>query len=339
MQLKQHQLASHLKKGLLPVYFLTGDEPLQLAEMADLIRTAARDAGFINRELFSVDASGFNWHQLIETSLTPSIFADKQLLDLRLPSGSPGIDGAKALTQYCGQANDQTLLLITAGKVGKEAYKSRWFQALDKAGGVCQVWPLDWAGLLSWLEQRLLGRGLVLDPDSIKLLAGKVEGNLLAAAQEVEKLYVLFGPGKVGGEQVLDAVIDNSRYDVFKLVDACLAADVKRLLKILGALKQEGVAPPVIIWALSREARILAKIKWQVSRGSSLERALTSHLVHDKQKQRTRDSVKRLSLCHLSEIMELNSKADRQSKGQEIGDAWSTLQQICLLFAGISTSA
>jgi len=336
MQLKPHQLASHLKKSVLPVYFLTGDEPLQLSEMADLIRAAARDAGFTSRELFSADDHGFSWQQLIGTSLTSSIFADKQLLDLRLPSGSPGVDGAKALIHYCGQANDRTLMLITAGKLNKEAYKSRWFQALDKAGAVCQVWPLDRAGLLSWLEQRLLGRGLELDRESVKLLATKVEGNLPAAAQEVEKLFVLFGPGKLDGDQVRHAVVDNSRYDVYKLVDACLAADVTRLLKIFAALEQEEVPPPIIVWALSREARIMARAKWQVGNGSSLDRALTSLHVHELRKQLAGDCAKRLSLDRICEIIKLNGKADRQSKGQETGDAWSTLRQICLLFAGVN---
>jgi len=339
MQLKQHQLALHLKKNLLPVYFLTGDEPLQLVEMADLIKTAARDAGFINRELFSADTAGFSWQQLLEASATSSIFADKQLLDLRLPSGSPGNEGAKAITHYCKKNNGHTLLLISAGKVGKEAFKSQWFQALDKAGAICQVWPLDWAALLSWLEQRLLRRGLVLDPGSIKLLAGKVEGNLPAAAQEVENLYVLYGPGRLGGDQVQHAVIDNSRYDVYKLVDACLAADIKRLLKILGALCQEGSPAPIAVWALSREARMLAKIKWQVNNGGNLERALINQQVHEKRKQLVGDCVKRLSPGLISEIIKLASKADRQSKGQETGDAWSTLQRICLLFAGINADA
>lgn len=339
MQLKPHQLASQLKKKLMPVYILTGDEPLQLGELADLIRTTARDAGFTHREVFSVDTPGFNWNQLIEASQSQSIFADKQLLEVRMTSGSPGIEGAKTLTHYCQQATDGTLLLITAGKIPKDALKSRWFQTLDRTGVSCQVWPLDGNGLLAWLEKRLLDRGMVLEPGSIKLLASKVEGNLLAAAQEVEKLYVLYGAGPLSNPQVMAAVTDNSRYDVFNLVDACLAADCKKILKILGALAQEGIAAPIVVWALSREARILAKIKWQVSRGMNLETADKNLLVNNKRKHLIRDAIDRLNTANLDEIIRLNSKADRQSKGQETGDSWETLQDICFLFAGIRTNA
>jgi DNA polymerase III subunit delta len=262
MQLKPEQLEASLQKKLSPVYFLTGDEPLQLAEMADAVRTAARKAGYLSREVLTEDSPDFSWNQIIELGSTLSIFADKQVPDVRLPSGKPGTEGAKVLTAYCGRPPEDSLLLITAGKIGKDAYKSRWFQALDKTGIIAQAWPLEGKTLLAWLQQRLLRRGLQADQEGIKALASRIEGNLLAAAQEIEKLYVLYGAGPLSQRQIVDAVTDNSRYNVFKLMDACLAADVGRILKILSALHHEGIAAPIVLWALSREARMLYKIKW-----------------------------------------------------------------------------
>ncbi len=337
MPIKPHQLADSLKKNLAPIYFLTGDEPLQLGEMADLVRAAGRAASFTNREVFSTDTPGFNWNLLLEAASTPCIFAGKPLLDVKIPSGNLDHGGAKALSQYCTKVSDQALLVITAGKVRKDAYQSQWWQTLDRVGVICQVWPLDWAGLLLWLERRLSSRGLTLEPSSILVLASRVEGNLLAAAQEIEKLHAWFGPGQVSSQQLMAAITDNARFDVYQLADACLAANAKRAVRILTALNQEGIAAPIVIWALSREARVLSKLKWQTVGGLTEAAALKSQAINDPRKPLVRAAINRLSLNHLSEIIVLNSKADRQSKGQEPGDTWQTLQQICLLFAGIRT--
>ncbi len=192
MRIRPEQLNAALQKGLAPVYFISGDEPLQLGEMADAVRKAARQAGFETREIFSAD-TGFEWNELAVSADSLSIFADKKIIDLRLPSGTPGTEGSKALITYCERLPEDTLLLITAGKLASASLKTRWFQALDKAGCVIQVWPLEGQDLIRWLQQRMQSRGLQAEAEGLRTLAARIEGNLLAAAQEIEKLYVLYG--------------------------------------------------------------------------------------------------------------------------------------------------
>ena len=331
MRIKPGQLNAELKKGLKPIYVITGDEPLQLGEMADTIRKAARLAGYDNREVITVDAD-FEWHQLAFIADAMSIFADKKVIDSRLPSGTPGIDGAKALIAYCERLQEDNLLLITAGKLASASLKTRWFEALDKRGIVIQVWPLDGQDLVNWLQQRLQQRGLSADTDGLRLLASRVEGNLLAAAQEIEKLYVLYGAGRLSLQQILAVVADNSRYDVFKLIDSVLSDKEDRIVKILLGLRGEGVAAPIVLWALTREARSLIKIKWAIAGGQSRDLVYKNNQVWDKRKQLVSHVLNRLSDKELTGILVLGAKADRQIKGQQSGDAWETLREICLRF-------
>jgi DNA polymerase-3 subunit delta len=334
MQLKLEQLQSALQKQLAAVYLISGDEPLQLGEAADAIRTAARQAGFAAREIFSAD-SGFVWNQLGQSAAELSIFADKKIIDLRLPTATPGADGAKALAAYCERLPEDTLLLVTCGKLGKESLKTRWFQALDKAGVVVQVWPLEGHDLLRWLQQRLQQRGLRAEPDGLAILAARIEGNLLAAAQEIEKLYVLYGGGPLSKQQITAVVADNSRYDVFKLIDSVLAAKVKRTLKILAGLRAENVAPQVVLWAIMREARTLAKLKHTLAQGQSADAAFKSQQIWDKRRALVSHALQRLDTHELNTILVLSAKADRQSKGQQAGDVWETLLALCLLLASV----
>ena len=332
MRFKPEQLSAALKKGLMPVYFISGDEPLQLGEMADAVRKAARTAGFENREIISVE-TGFEWNQLAFSADSLSIFADKKIIDLRLPTGTPGTDGAKALTAYCQRLPEDTLLLITAGKVASGALKSRWLEALDKAGAVIQVWPLEGQDLIRWLQQRMQQRGLSAETDGLRLLASRIEGNLLAAAQEIEKLYVLYGTGSLSQKQIFDVVADSSRYDVFKLMDSVLSAGVNRIIKILSGLRAEGIAAPVVLWALTREARSLIKIKLALVGGQPRDLVFKNNQIWDKRKQLVSNALHRLSDSDLTGILVLSALADRQIMGQQPGDAWETLRAICLMFA------
>jgi DNA polymerase-3 subunit delta len=334
MRIKYEQLKSNLQKKLMPVYFLTGDEPLQLAELADAIRQSAKDSGFESREILSVDHS-FQWHELAFAADSLSIFSDKKVLDLRLPSGSPGIEGSKALINYCERIPEETILLITAGKVPKSSLKAKWMDAIDKKGVIIQVWPLDGQDLLQWLDHRMQQRGLSTDSEGLRILASRIEGNLLAAAQEIEKLYVLYGTGKLSNQQIFDVVADSSRYDVFKLIDAVLSSDINRILKILTALRSEGIAAPIVLWALTREARTLIKIKTALSQGQNKETVFTANQIWDKRKQLINNALNRLNDSQLNTILVLSAKADRQIKGQEQGDIWELMLVICLKFTSI----
>ncbi len=338
MRIKPEQLSVALKKSLAPVYFISGDEPLQLGEIADAIRKAAKKAGFENREILSAE-TGFEWNQLAFTADSYSLFADKKIIDLRLPSGTPGIEGSKALIAYCERLPEDTILLVTAGKIAGSALKTKWLEALDKKGVVIQVWPLEGNDLIRWLQQRAEQRELRIETEGLRILASRIEGNLLAAAQEIEKLYVLYGTANLSSRQISEAVADSSRYDVFKLMDSVLAGSVGRILKVLSGLRSEGVATPIVLWALTREARVLIKMKLAISQGQNREVVFKNNQIWDKRKQLISNALSQLSDNDLNNILVLSAKADRQIKGQESGDAWETLLALCLLFASAPVMA
>ncbi|MEQ1637618.1 MAG: DNA polymerase III subunit delta [Methylococcales bacterium] len=331
MRLTAQKLNEALQNRLAPVYFLTGDEPLQLGEAADAVRSAARGAGFSEREVISVDAH-FEWHTLAEAAGSLSIFADKKLIDIRIPEGKLGNDGSKAIQAYCERPPSDTLLLISTAKIAASSLKSRWFEAVDNCGVVVQVWPLDGKELVQWLQQRAVRRGLTIELESIKLLASKIEGNLLAAAQEIEKLFVLYGQQLITTQALADVVADSARYDVFKLVDAVLAGRPNRILKILQSLQDEGIAAPVVLWGLTREARLLLSIQSQLQQRIPREQVFKNHQLWDKRKASVNDALAKMPRKQLFKILVLSAKADQQIKGQEHGDPWETLLKICLLF-------
>lgn len=334
MRIKAEQLSNSLTKSLAPIYLLSGDEPLQLGEAADSIRQTAKQQGYNAREIFSVDTH-FSWNQLALSADSFSIFSDKKIIELRIASDTVGTEGAKALIAYCEHIPADTLLLITMEKLKSATLKTRWLESIDKAGVIVQVWALEGHDLLNWLQQRMQQRGLQAEPDAIKLIAGRIEGNLLAANQEIEKLYVLYGAGKLSTAQINEAVADSSRYDVFKLIDAVLAAQVNRIIKILFGLQAEGTAAPVVLWALSKEARSLLKIKLALNSGQPKEQVFRNQQIWDKRKTLVDKALNRLKPSQLDQILIACTKADRQIKGQQSGNAWETMLTICLQFAAI----
>ena len=331
MKLKPDQLSGTLKKSLSPVYCVTGDEPLQLGEAADLIRSAARLAGYSAREIISID-QGNEWPQLSVEADSFSIFTEKKLIDLRLPSGKPGAEGSKALIAYCKNPPEDTVLLITAGKIDSAAQKSQWFQAVDQLGSVVQVWPLQGQELLNWLQRRAEQKGMRLEMEAAKALAARIEGNLLAAAQEVEKLYILYGSTAISKAMIETAVADSARFDVYKLAEALLSGKLNRAIKILIGLKAEGVAAPVVLWALSREARILLDMKFELKQGGQQEALFKKHQIWDKRKQAVTEALHRLSSKQIQFLLISSAKTDRQIKGQLTGDAWDGLFDLCVKF-------
>jgi len=337
MRLKPEQTAQHLRsQRLAPVYLVSGDEPQQIAEITDAIRKAAWQAGYLEREIFSQD-SGFSWNDLPAAAYATSLFADRKVIDLRLPSGAPGAEGAKVLTAYCERLSEDTLLLITTGKLAAASLKTRWFQALERVGIFIQVWPPEGEDLLRWLRHRLQQRGISTDSEGVKLLAARIEGNLLAAAQEIEKLYILYGPGCLDAAKIADAVADSSRYDVFKLADSLLSGHPGRITKILSGLKDEDVAAPVVLWAITREARTLCKIRQDLAAGKHRDAAMQAQQIWDKRKALVSQALDRLSESALHRILMTSAQADREIKGQQPGDPWQTLLQICLLFTAVTS--
>lgn len=338
MRATLQQLQDNVTKRLAAVYFLSGDEPLQLGEAADLVRNTARQAGFTEREVVSVDAH-FEWHTLIEVAGSLSLFGDKKIIDLRIPDGKLGNEGSKALQAYCEHPPSDTLLLVSTSKLASTALKTRWFEAVDKAGVVVQIWPLDGKDLLQWLQQRAAKRGLQIETEGLKLLASKIEGNLLAAVQELEKLYILYGSGLIDAQAVADVVADSARYDVFKLMDAVLAGRVNRFIKILNGLQAEGIAAPVVLWGLTREARLLLSIQAQLKERIPREQVFKTHQIWEKRKALVNDALQKMTRKQLFDVLSMSAQADRQIKGQLQGDPWATLLHICLLFAAGTTNS
>jgi DNA polymerase III subunit delta len=332
MRLNAADLEAHLKRQLLPIYLLTGDEPLQLGEAADRLRRHARDQGYASREVFEADAR-FDWGGFLHAANSLSLFAERRILDLRIP-GTPGQEGGKALTAYAERPAEDSLLLITLPKLDKAQQASKWFKALEQAGAVLQVWPVEPAQLPAWIERRMRAKGLQPSREAVLLLADRVEGNLLAAAQEIDKLALLHPVGALSAEELEQAVADSARYDVFKLVDAALEGKTARVLRILHGLQGEGAAEPIVLWALVREIRTLAAIAADLERGVPPQRALDRPGLWEKRKPLLGQGARRLSLRRWRRLLQLCARADRAIKGRDAADPWLLFQDIATQMAG-----
>ena len=332
-QVRPEQLAGQLKQSLAPVYFVYGDEPLLVGECSDAIRMAARENGYSDREVFSVEA-GFDWNTLLAASDSLSLFAERRILELRLPTGKPGDKGARALREYAEKLPEDTLLLIVSGKLEAASRRSKWVQALDAVGVSVPVWPVEAAQLPTWIGQRMRKLGLQPDADALQLLAERVEGNLLACAQEIEKLYLLNGPGPVSAETIDDRVTSSARYNVFGLVDASLLGEAGRSARMLSGLRAEGIDPVVVLWALSRELRSLAAMAAGLAKGSSLGQVLATARVWDKRKAAVGAALKRLSRRKCLALLLQCAHLDRVIKGRAAGSSWDELLQLTLEITG-----
>jgi len=336
MQLKPEQVPEQLRRQLAPVYFISGDDPLRVMEAADAVRTAARSQGYDEREVYAVQA-GFDWDSLLSGSDNLSLFSQRRIVDLRLPTGKPGDAGARVLRAWAGQPPEDTLLLVTAGKLDAAARKSKWMQALDHAGVVVFVWPQNPQEFTAWVRERMRRRGLEPTPEAVGLLADRVEGNLLACVQEIDKLYLLHGSGPLDAAAISGMVADHSRFDVYGLVDTALAGKAARGVRMLHGLRAEGVAPPVVLWALSREVRQLAAMAAAVARGQSVTQVLGQYRVWQARKALVGAALQRLPLARCYAMLRQCAAVDRVCKGQAAGNAWDELLQLTLELAGNDT--
>lgn len=332
MQIRPEQLESHLEKGLAPAYLLSGDEPLQMVEAADAVRAAARARGYTDREVFAADP-GFDWNALREAAQSLSLFASRRVLDLRLPTGKPGVEGGRALEAYAARPPGDTVLLVQCPRLEARDRKAAWCRALEGAGVMVQVWPLDRTAIEAWMERRLRRGGLVPTPEAVHLLCERVEGNLLAAAQEIEKLLLLTGPGALDGPAVMSAVADSARFGVFDLVDAALAADPPRAVRVLQGLRGEGVDPVLVLWALAREIRGLHQMAERVQAGEAL-RGLLGGVRPPRRQPLVRAALGRLREPVLAGLLSDCARVDRVIKGLESGSPWDELLDLTLALAG-----
>jgi len=330
---RPEQIQSQLEKELAPVYLVSGDEPFQLEQVSSAIRKGAQAQGHSDREIMHVDRS-FDWQQLTASADALSLFAEKRLLELRLPTGKPGDAGGKALVRYCDNPPADVVLLIVAGKLEKAQQNTKWFKALEQAGVVVQVWPVEVGQLPVWIQQRMQLRGMQPTPEALAMLADRVEGNLLAADQELEKLRLLTGGGSVDAEQVAAAVSDSARFDVFSLVDTALLGDAERAVRILYGLRSEGVEPVLVLWALGREIRSLTGMSRALQQGQAMGQVLGQYRVWDKRKPPVQAALKRYPLKRWQGLLWQVGEIERVIKGQAAGKPWDELLQLSLKIAG-----
>ncbi|HBO1240632.1 DNA polymerase III subunit delta [Pseudomonas aeruginosa] len=337
MKLTPAQLAKHLQGPLAPVYVVSGDEPLLCQEACDAIRQACRERDFGERQVFNAEAN-FDWGLLLEAGASLSLFAEKRLIELRLPSGKPGDKGAAILQEYLQRPPEDTVLLLSLPKLDGSTQKTKWAKALidGNAAQFIQVWPVDVHQLPQWIRQRLSQAGLSASPEALELIAARVEGNLLAAAQEIEKLKLLAEGNQIDAATVQAAVADSARFDVFGLIDAALGGESAHALRILEGLRGEGIEPPVILWGLAREIRLLAGLAQQYGQGIPLEKAFAQARppVWDKRRPLLTRALQRHSSSRWNQMLRDAQLIDAQIKGQAPGSPWSGLSLLALTLAG-----
>lgn len=337
MRQRANELESQLKQSLAPIYLISGDEPLQLGEAADAVRAHARAKGYTSREVLEVDAY-FDWSLLSVTADSLSLFAERRIIDLRIPSGKPGADGGKALTEYAAHPPDDTLLLITLPKLERSQINSKWFKSLDRIGILIQVWPINAGQLPGWIEQRMHKVGLIPTPEVAAILAEQAEGNLLAAKQEIEKLLLLNGPGDITAEQIINVVTDSARYDIFDLIDSALDGQIVRCIRILNVLRAEGTPCPIVLWALTRELRLLNSLSLEVAAGRTPQQAVAGRRqIWSNRRSLVAKGLQRLPGNCWQELLLLCVRTDKAIKGHDTLDPWLLLRDITTRMAGAPT--
>jgi DNA polymerase III subunit delta len=327
LRVSVEQLPAALARSLSAVYLVSGDEPLLVGEAADAIRTAARAAGYADRRVFFIDRS-FDWDELRHACQAMSLFAEKRLFELRMPSGKPD-KGAAQLAEFAAAPPPDIVCLITTDKLDKKSGDAAWVQAFEKQGTWVQVRSIESAALPAWLRARARSLQLDMEPDAAQLIVDRVEGNLLAARQELEKLSLLANGRSIDAELVLRSVGDSARFDVFQLAEAAAAGDAARAMRILLGLKSEGVEPTLILWALVRELRGL----WQSSereRMRSSARGSAWNLAANSSPR----ALSRMRSMPLARLLLQASHTDRVIKGLAAGDAWSSLTGFTGALAG-----
>ncbi len=331
-KLRPDQLPGALKT-LAPVYLVSGDDPLLQQEACDQIRQAARKAGFSERERHHVD-NNFDWGQLHASASSMSLFAEKKIIELCIDNGKPGDKGGKALSEYCSQPSEDNLLLIVMPKLDGSSQRTKWFKNVEKAGAFVQIWPIVGAQLPRWIEQRMQQAGLKANREAIDLLVARIEGNLLAANQEIEKLKLLVPDGNVTPEIISGVVADNARYDVFGLVDKALHGDARGAVRTLLGLKGEGTDATVVLWALAREIRILSQVCHGISQGQNFDWAAKNAGVWDKRKTLIGNTLRRLKQPQLQILLRKANAVDKSIKGLRNADTWDELMDLTLNLSG-----
>ncbi len=333
-KLRHDQLAQHTQGKLAPVYLVSGDETLLIQEACDSIRQAARHNGFSERERHHVDKQ-FEWPQLLSSANSLSLFSEKKIIELRIDNGKPGTEGSKVICEYLANPSEDNLLLIVTPKLDGGTSRSKWVKQIEKIGYWIPIWPISSAQLPRWLGQRLQQAGLKADSQVIELLAARIEGNLLAAHQEIEKLKLLAKDEWLSTDLVSNTVADSARYDVFGLVDKALLGDSRGAVKTLNGLRSEGTEPITILWALARDVRTLLSISQACEQGQSFHWAPKHAGVWDKRQGLVQQALKRLPPRQLPVLIRQANGIDKAIKGLRNADTWNELSELILNLSGV----
>ena len=340
MQVRADQLTAQLKRGLRPLYTVWGDEPLLAQEAGDAIRAAARASGCTERQVHTVAGAHFDWSSLLGASQAMSLFSERQLIEIRIPSGKPGKDGSEALQRYCQSISDDVVTLVQLPRLDRTQQSSAWFTALDAAGLMVRVDAVERTALPPWIAQRRAGQGQRVQngeagQHALAFFADRVEGNLLAAHQEIQKLGLLYGEGELSFEQIESAVLNVARYDVFKLGVAALSGQVARALRMLDGLQAEGEAAVLVHWTLAEDIRALKRVKDAVGAGKPLPMALREARVWGEKERLFERVVPQLSTTAVAGLLQAAHVCDGLVKGLKHpdwpADPWEGLRRLVLM--------
>ena len=329
MQIRAEQLEAQLAKALAPAYAVHGDEPLLALEAADAVRAAARKQGFTDREVFEPGRS-FDWSELEHSLASLSLFGGRKIVELRLASGKPGAQGGEAIERYCERPSPDILLLVSLPRLDRASQASAWFGALSRAGLVVDVWPVERARLPAWIGERLARQKQRAPREALEFLADRVEGHLLAAHQEVQKLALLAPEGEVGLEQLREAVANVARYDAYTACEAMLSGDAARYVRVIDGLKSEGEAPSLVLWALSEELYALTRVQAGVAAGRSPEDLLRENRVWGPRQRPMKAAVARVKPAAVQRALAHAAGIDRAIKGVGAGEPWDELLRLGL---------
>ncbi len=332
-QVRADQLEAQLSRTLAPLYVVHGDEPLLAMEAADAIRAKARAEGCSEREVHLVERS-YDWGRLAAAAASLSLFATRRLIELRIPSGKPGTEGGAAIAAYCAALPPDVVTLVTLPRLDRAGQNSAWFGALAGAGVVVNVFPIERRTLPLWIGARLARQKQRAAEDALAFVADCVEGNLLAAHQEIQKLGLLYPPGELSFEQVRDAVLDVARFEISQLSEAMLAGDRGRLARVLDGLAGEGEAPPRVLWVMSDDVRAVARLQQGLAAGRNAADLFREHRVWGEARQRlVAAAARRMGRAALDAALAQAAAVDRTIKGLAKGDPWDELLQLGLRFA------
>jgi DNA polymerase-3 subunit delta len=332
MQLRAEQLEAQLARELAPIYVIHGDEPLIALEAADAVRAAARKRGFTDREVFE-PGRGFDWSELTHSLASLSLFGGKKIVELRLPTGKPGAQGGEAIASYCEAPSPDIVLLVSLPRLDRMSQGTAWFGALSRAGVVADVWPIERSRLPAWIAERLGRQGQRAPREALEFLADRVEGNLLAAHQEVQKLALLAPEGELSLDVVRESVANVARYDAYTACEAMLSGDAARYVRVIDGLKSEGEAPTLVLWALSEELYALARIQAGAAGGRSVDDLLRENRVWGPRQRPMKAAAARVAPREVERALAHAARIDRAIKGVGEGEPWDEFLKLGLSLA------